>query len=757
QTSYWINDLQFRCNYSLKLEPFGGPYLTYGGNYTQIHFMTLDCLNATDYNYSVCAPENVTNITYQIDDLYTKNFSKFGDITIGWNPPKHVRVGNEIRQYRVKWQKDVPYDNYHHLKFLEPHKGDDTIPGNESQLTIEGIHWFNTYHLEIVALSEGGVGAPAVQMISFGKLSFIGFIQLREQCQRRQFYPDSKFKVNGMARSTIERDGQRNTYLISIVTSICVVMLAFIVVFCLRWRREKLQRNIQTFRERSVREEEFNPIYRCSQNSSTCCQPLLDEHEIDFFKLDLKETIGEGAFGKVLKAEYTTPSSDHITVAVKMLKDFADRNEQRNLMSEIEAMKQLGNHPNIVSMIGYCTRGPELCLLMDYCPLGDLRKYLLSCRHKTVLIASRTQKPSSDSGISRNSQTCEDTAAPSFTDNSGLTQVGSIYSSQNSTDTRLSTASSDADDVFLLETTLLSYARQIAMGMEYLSSKNFIHRDLATRNILMYDNKRLKISDFGLTRYVYETNMYQPTSARKLPYKWMAIESIFDQIFTIKSDIWSFGIVLWEIVTLGGSPYPGIPNEDLFNLLMDGYRMEKPENCSQELYKLMLATWHPQPTCRPNFTELRQKLESMLELTKSYINLSVSVSQDYYQNDTSSIPEDSIEDEEGVANVEPHSPTEILPPMEDTNNQRHNVTVEVDYHLDTDQPSLTECSIDTSCKMCISPVSRSRGNNNYLPVTGTSDDINLSSALIPDSSHRLDRDSIVSHQDLRNYNEHNTT
>ncbi|KAL8623111.1 hypothetical protein ACOMHN_065725 [Nucella lapillus] len=137
--------------------------------------------------------------------------------------------------------------------------------------------------------------------------------------------------------------------------------------------------------------------------------------------------------------------------------------------------------------------------------------------------------------------------------------------------------------------------------------------------------------------------MYQPTSARKLPYKWMPIESIFDQVFTIKSDVWSFGIVLWEIVTLGGCPYPGIPNKDLFGLLREGYRMEKPENCSPEIYKMMLSCWHPRPEDRPTFTELRSSLEGSLEKAQSYIDLSVAVSEDFYKQDSEGSINDHLE------------------------------------------------------------------------------------------------------------------
>ncbi|CAG9834717.1 unnamed protein product [Diabrotica balteata] len=169
---------------------------------------------------------------------------------------------------------------------------------------------------------------------------------------------------------------------------------------------------------------------------------------------------------------------------------------------------------------------------------------------------------------------------------------------------------------------LLSFAWQICNGMGYLSDMKLVHRDLAARNVLLADDKVCKISDFGLTRDVYEDNAYLKRSKGRVPVKWMAPESLADHIYTTKSDVWSFGILVWELVTLGATPYPGIAVQNLFHLLRQGYRMERPDNCSPNLYKIMRNCWSIDPEQRPSFQDLSKWFAKLLEDKMEYINLS---------------------------------------------------------------------------------------------------------------------------------------
>ncbi|XP_035271327.1 LOW QUALITY PROTEIN: tyrosine-protein kinase ABL2 [Anguilla anguilla] len=157
---------------------------------------------------------------------------------------------------------------------------------------------------------------------------------------------------------------------------------------------------------------------------------------------------------------------------------------------------------------------------------------------------------------------------------------------------------------------LLYMATQISSAMEYLEKKNFIHRDLAARNCLVGENHVVKVADFGLSRLM-TGDTYTAHAGAKFPIKWTAPESLAYNTFSIKSDVWAFGVLLWEIATYGMSPYPGIDLSQVYDLLEKGYRMEQPEGCPPKVYELMRACWQWSPLDRPSFAETHQAFETM--------------------------------------------------------------------------------------------------------------------------------------------------
>uniref|UniRef100_A0A8C2TD23 receptor protein-tyrosine kinase n=1 Tax=Coturnix japonica TaxID=93934 RepID=A0A8C2TD23_COTJA len=291
--------------------------------------------------------------------------------------------------------------------------------------------------------------------------------------------------------------------------------------------------------------------------------PILEWEDIKF-----EDMIGEGNFGQVIRAMIKKDGLK-MNAAIKMLKEFASENDHRDFAGELEVLCKLGHHPNIINLLGACENKGYLYIAIEYAPYGNLLDFL---RKSRVLETD-----------------------PAFAKEHG---TASTLTSQQ----------------------LLQFASDVAKGMQYLSEKQFIHRDLAARNILVGENLASKIADFGLSR---GEEVYVKKTMGRLPVRWMAIESLNYSVYTTKSDVWSFGVLLWEIVSLGGTPYCGMTCAELYEKLPQGYRMEKPRNCDDEVYEMMRQCWRDRPYERPPFAQISMQLIRMLEARKAYVNMAL--------------------------------------------------------------------------------------------------------------------------------------
>ncbi|XP_078574088.1 muscle, skeletal receptor tyrosine protein kinase-like isoform X6 [Branchiostoma floridae x Branchiostoma japonicum] len=321
-----------------------------------------------------------------------------------------------------------------------------------------------------------------------------------------------------------------------------------------------------------------NPMYH--RSAPTLMNPKLEKLEYPRNDIVFIRDLGEGAFGRVFqakclnknyhfsqaKAPGIVPGEDHIMVAVKMLKDEASLDMQRDFEHEALLMSEF-DHPNIVKLLGVCAVGRPLCLLFEYMGHGDLNEFLRLSSSSQYLIRREGRTTAT------------------------LPKLDNIDQ--------------------------LHVAKQIASGMKYLERKNFVHRDLATRNCLVGEGLTVKIADFGLARQMYSSDYYKADENDAVPIRWMPPESILYNKYTTESDVWAYGVVLWEIYSFALQPYYGMTHEEVIRYVRDGNVLSQPDTCPHEVYQLMRRCWSKVPSNRPSFATIYKALCTIFD---EYVN-----------------------------------------------------------------------------------------------------------------------------------------
>ncbi|XP_057377778.1 mast/stem cell growth factor receptor kita-like isoform X2 [Daphnia carinata] len=514
-------------------------------------------------------------------------------------------------------------------------------------LTEETFQWFKDGKLYSGLLR---VEANSSILLLEGKREEIGTYTCRQTNQLLSRRSERSFIVS-------YDDVRRDTIVIAVSVALAVL---FVVGFatCVK---------LYVYRKKMRTAGAFNRLLNGNVDQLNTQSPI--EEQVEFLpydkrwefprnRLKLGVVLGTGCFGRILKAEAIgIKDTDETvkTVAVKMVKSDTNVAAMEALIGELKILACLGSHLNVVNLLGACTKRidkGDLLVIVEYCRFGNLQTYLIKHRNSFINQVDEFGNLKTDGELDNNDTMSTHTdnivvdynepqSNTSFQMNSSTEFLnGSAFNISCEPNSAIAKSTADPEDSkpfwqyqqdpsatsdgSMSTRDLISWAFQITRGMDYLVSKKVLHGDLAARNILLADDGVAKVADFGMSRKLYYDENYEKKGQGLMPVKWMAIESLTDRIFSSQSDVWSYGVLLWEMFSLGKIPYPGMDVAHiLLKEILRGYRMDKPNFAPNFIADIMANCWNMEPKGRPTFNQMEEIICNHMEsvVSSSYLNM----------------------------------------------------------------------------------------------------------------------------------------
>lgn len=526
---------------------------------TLYNFTVTNLLPKTEYSARLILTYYPRNVTY----IHPQNEKSFIFKTIGYKPDvpgtpfvRKIRTG----VYQVIWEGVRRFNDEfltYELQFC-PLDNDDKALNWKTAINTSNTKWIIEDNLPVKVTYLFRVSASN----EYGSSNYSGISE--------------KFFLPAPGGFMDPEDEQMAIILASMLATVILIVIFLIIGLCIaksQSKKEKsmLQMSIQshsphvelaTLQELPQNENfvhENNQLYDLGDTAHD--EELTGSQQIRREQIVLTKFLGRGAFGEVFEGiahELMGEGTPPVRVAVKTLRKGATDQEKAGFLKEAKLMSNF-HHDHILKLLGVCLDNNINFIILELMESGDLLSYLRANR-PTVRCASP------------------------------LT----------------------LDD-------LMSICVDVASGCKYLEEMHFVHRDLAARNCLVSgndsSNRIVKIGDFGLARDIYKNDYYRKEGEGLLPVRWLSPESLMDGVFTTQSDIWAFGVLLWEVMTLGQQPYPARSNLEVLQYIKEGGHLDKPDNCPDNFYQLMLLCWNYSPFDRPSFSYCLQRLQELRQTT----------------------------------------------------------------------------------------------------------------------------------------------